>query len=114
MRAITCSLAWSVAALLVAAAPAPRSATVVPPSGAWITGADGLGEVRVSFDGPVDVPRDAVIVRSAGRRLITNFRTRYDDRSNVLTIEFVPAIRAERVTIVLDDVIAEALDLAVL
>ena len=114
MRAIKCSLAWSVAALLVAAAPAPRSATVVPPSGAWITGVDGLREVRVSFDGPVDVPRDAVIVRSAGRRLITNFRTRYDDSSNVLTIEFVPALRADRVTIILDDVIAQAVDLAVL
>ncbi len=114
MRVITCGLAWSVAALLVAAAPAPRRATVVPPPGAWITGVDGLREVRVLFDGPVDVPRDAVIVRSAGRGLITNFRTRYDDNANVLTIEFVPALRAERVTIVLDDVIARAVDLAVL
>ena len=114
MRVITCSLAWSVAALLVAAAPAPRRATVVPPPGAWITGVDGLREVRVLFDGPVDVPRDAVIVRLAGRGRITNFRTHYDNNANVLTIEFVPALRAERVTIVLDDVIARAVDLAVL
>jgi len=114
MRPILCSLCWTVATMLVAAAPAPRQATVDPPPGAWITGADGLREVRVSFDGPMDIPRDAVIVRSTGRRPVTNFRTRYDDSSNVLTIEFVPAIRSQRVTIVLDDVIAEAVDLAVL
>ena len=74
MRPILCSLCWTVVTMLGAVAPAPRQATVDPPPGSWITGVDGLREVRVTFDGPVDIPRDPVIVRSAGRRLVTNFR----------------------------------------
>ncbi len=42
MRPILCSLCWTVATMLGAAAPAPRQATVDPPPGSWITGVDGL------------------------------------------------------------------------
>ncbi len=77
--------------------------------GVWVVDGAGLREIRVAFDAPVAaLTPDAVSIRTARRGVISGFVTRYDPAENVLTITFEPAIRADRVTVELDDSIAAA------
>lgn len=106
MRAGVSGLDWataltvSLAATAVAALPA---VPIGPPSGSWIVDGDGLHEVRVAYGGPVAIPDGAVRVRTARRGFIAGFETLYDERTGVLAITFAPAIRADRVSIMIDD-----------
>ncbi len=94
----------AIAASLVAnAAAGPPGVLPEPPSGSWIVDGDGLHEVRVAYAGPVAVADKAVRVRTARRGFVGGFETRYDQRTGVLEITFTPAIRGDRVSIIVDD-----------
>ena len=102
MREGVSGLGW-VTTLAVLFAATAVAAPPGLPSGSWIVDGDGLHEVRVAYEGPVAVPRNAVRVRTARRGFIGGFRTFYDERTGVLSITFAPAIRADRVMIIVDD-----------
>jgi len=106
MRIGVSGFGWitAIAASLVAnAAAGPPGVLPVPPSGSWIVDGDGLHEVHVAYAGPVAVPDDAVRVRTARRGFVSGFETLYDQRTGVLEITFTPAIRGDRVSIIIDD-----------
>lgn len=62
----------------------------------------GLSNVAVGFDEPVSIPSGAIIVYSQRNGPITGFAQSYDENTRTVTLTFSPALRDDRVTLILD------------
>lgn len=89
----------------------PRIDRFWPTPGEWIVDDIGLAQIQVGFTEPVIVPREAIIVwlvsRGIGPNPVEEFTHSYDAASDTLTITFNPPLRDDRVTVVLDYLIAD-------
>jgi len=84
----------------------PQIVSFTPEPGAWIVDDIGLTEITVGFSEPVIVPEGSVDVWLVsglpGAGTVTDFTTSYDPVTYMLTITFAPALRDDRVTLVVD------------
>ncbi len=79
-----------------------RIDSLLPLPGTWIVDNIGLTEVQTGFDEPVIVPANSVTVWAVGGGAIIDFTTSYNGKTDILTIAFDPAIRDDRLTVVID------------
>jgi len=84
----------------------PQIVSFTPEPGAWIVDDIGLTEITVGFSEPVVVPEESVDVWLVsglpGAGTVTDFTTSYDPVTYMLTVSFAPALRDDRVTLVVD------------
>lgn len=89
----------------------PRIIGITPDPQNWIVNNSGLAQVQIQFNEAVQLPTPPVewlVARKTDNTNVSGFSTSLDANSNTLTITFDPAIRDERVTLVLDYNVTDA------
>ena len=85
----------------------PRIIDIAPGPGDGVVDQVGLDEIAIVFDETVEIPIDAVSVWSVAGGPVARVGTSYDIGTSTLTITLNTPITSDRVTLIIDDAIAD-------